>query len=126
MPSQTSSEHARAKQDPARTVAGVLAIGAFTVAILAGLPTGNSFEDILWRAILCLFACYPVGLLIGYLGTKAIQSEMQQYIASHPIPDSNISLNEMIEQVQCEQSAVQAQPEKIVNHSADSRVTPLQ
>ncbi|MBL1218245.1 MAG: hypothetical protein D8M59_12210 [Planctomycetes bacterium] len=126
MPSQTQAEHLKKRRDPTRTVAGILAIGAFTVALLAGLPTGNSIEQVIVRAIICLFASYPVGLLIGYLGTKAIQSEMEQYIASHPIPDSNISLNDMIDQIQSEQSATQDQPEKIDRQSSVSHDSPLQ
>ena len=58
-----------------RAVAGCFALAAFAVAIVAGLSGGNTATSILFRAVIAMIACYPVGLIIGLI--------CQQVIADH-------------------------------------------
>ncbi len=60
---------------PSKAIAGCFALAAFAVAILAGLAGDNAAISILFRAVIAMIICYPVGLIIGLI--------CQQVIADH-------------------------------------------
>jgi len=84
---------------PVRIAAGCLALGAFTVAVIVGLWVDNPTDVILFRALLCMFFSYPIGLFAGTVCSRAIQAELQQYIESHPVPESNMSVEQLVNEM---------------------------
>ena len=61
-----------------KAIAGCFALAAFSVAIIAGLASGNTSSSILTRALLAMFVCYPVGLLVGFVCRYVIEQHLGQ------------------------------------------------
>jgi len=73
---------------PAKLAAGCCALGAFAVAIIAGLAAENAADVILTRAIVCMSVCYLVGALIGAVGSRAIEEGVRAHQAANPAAES--------------------------------------
>ncbi|MHC4446518.1 MAG: hypothetical protein ACYSXF_01745 [Planctomycetota bacterium] len=71
---------------PSYVIAACVALAAFAVATLAGLATGNSAASILFRALIAMLACYPVGLLVGMACQRVIAEQLEAHRAANPIP----------------------------------------
>jgi hypothetical protein len=67
-------------------VAGMFALAAFTVAVLAGLMGGNDMVVILVRAMIALIVCYPLGMMAGALISKVIAEGVRDHAGANPIP----------------------------------------
>ena len=76
---------------PGSVVAGCFALAAFAVAIVAGLAADNPALTILVRAILALAVCYPVGLCIGHLCQRTIESPPPN--AEAPLDDEAVAVS---------------------------------
>ena len=74
------------RTDITSVVAGVFALSAFMVALLAGLLGGTDVSVILVRAIMALIVCYPVGLLAGALLSKDIEGGLRDHAQANPVP----------------------------------------
>jgi len=48
-------------------IAGAFGIVGFVLATLAGLTADNTFETILWKAMMCAGVCYVVGYGVGLI-----------------------------------------------------------
>ena len=72
------------KRIPASTIAGLFALAAFAVAIMAGLASGNPAQSVLMRALLAMVLCYPVGLAVGLIAQQLVQDHVEAHRASHP------------------------------------------
>lgn len=68
----------------AGTVAGCFALAAFAVAIVAGLATGNPPHVVMWRALLALVACYPVGLAVGLVAQHIVEQHVEAHRVANP------------------------------------------
>ncbi len=55
------------------------AMGAFAVAIIAGLAADNPANVILLRATLAMFACYVIGAIAGLVAEYAIEDGLATY-----------------------------------------------
>ena len=53
-------------------IAGCFALSAFVVSIISGLAAHNGAVTILFRAVLALVICYPLGLLVGAVCHRVI------------------------------------------------------
>lgn len=67
-------------------VAGVFALAAFTVALVAGLFGGNEMMTILVRAVIAMIVCYPVGMIAGALFSKIIADGVRDHALTNPVP----------------------------------------
>jgi hypothetical protein len=72
----------------ARTVAGCFALASFSIALLAGIATGNAADTVLVRALLAMTFCYPVGLAIGMVAQVVINDHIDRHRFDNPAPDS--------------------------------------
>ena len=72
----------------ARTIAGIFALAAFAVAVLAGLSAGNAAVLVLSRAIIAMLICYPVGLAVGLVAQRLVQDHIDSHRAANPAADS--------------------------------------
>jgi tetrahydromethanopterin S-methyltransferase subunit C len=68
----------------ASTIAGCFALSAFTVAIVAGLASGNPALSVLWRAIVALLVCYPLGFAVGMVAQHLVQQHIDAHRRAHP------------------------------------------
>jgi len=72
-----------------RLIATCFALSAFAVAIISGLSSGNPSSEVLWRAIIAMMACYPLGLVIGMVCERIISAHIEAHEQANPAPDSN-------------------------------------
>lgn len=78
------------------TIAGIFALAAFAVAVIAGLAGGVDPSRILVRAILALLACYPLGLILGGIALRVVKDEITAHEDSNPAPDSTLELTDTL------------------------------
>lgn len=70
-----------------------MGLGAFGVAIIAGLAVDNPADRILSRAIVSMFTCNLVGLVIGLVAERAVAQCIETYVASRPVHEHSASTN---------------------------------
>ncbi|MEC9372770.1 MAG: hypothetical protein VYC34_02965 [Planctomycetota bacterium] len=80
----------------ARLIAGCCGLGAFAVAIVAGLAANNAADTILSRSLLSLFVCYLVGYAIGLAAERAVRDGVDAYRASNPLPATTSTSHEQV------------------------------
>lgn len=77
---------------PAKVIASIMGLGAFTVAIIAGLAVDNPADQILTRALLSMLACHVVGFVVGLLAERTVADSISVYVKAHPgdeqLPDA--------------------------------------
>jgi len=61
-----------------KAIAGCFALAAFSVAVIAGLASDNTAASILTRALFAMVACYPVGLLVGFVCRHVIEHHLEE------------------------------------------------
>jgi len=88
-----------------RLTAGILALLAFSSAIIAGLWVGNPFETILTRAWLTMVAFFVLGAIAGAV-VQAVVDEHQ--------------LQKLIEQQESEENQQNVQQEDISNDTGQA------
>ena len=71
-----------------RTIAGCFALAAFSIALVAGIASGNPADTVLLRALLAMTFCYPVGLATGMVAQIVIEDHIVRHRADNPAPDS--------------------------------------
>jgi len=69
---------------PAKLTAGCCALGAFAVAVIAGLGADAPVETILTRAIVCMAICWIVGAILGYVAGRAIEDGFDAIRRANP------------------------------------------
>lgn len=80
---------------PTKVIAGCLALGAFAIAIVAGLSSGNTTDTILGRALLCMVVCYAAGLAVGAVAERAMDEHIAAHEAAHPeVGDARVETGE--------------------------------
>lgn len=62
-----------------------MGLGAFTIAVIAGLAVDNPADRILSRALISMFLCNAVGLALGLIAEKAVIDAIATYIRAHPV-----------------------------------------
>ena len=72
---------------PARVISGAFALGAFAIAIIAGLGAGNPTSVILINAIIAMAVCNVIGLLIGAVMERTVRDHVEHYRAMNPLPE---------------------------------------
>jgi hypothetical protein len=70
----------------ARVVSVAFGLSGFAVALVSGLGAGNDATSVLLRAIVAMFACQMLGLLVGSMVERLIDEQEARYKESHPIP----------------------------------------
>lgn len=103
---------------PARVIAGCFAMSAFSIAVISGIFAGNPATTVLSKALICLFGAYLLGLIAGEILAFAIRDHLRQYVAEHPIPNSDISLDDMVGELRVDKLS-ESKPNIAVN-SADA------
>ncbi len=89
---------------PARVIAGCFGMCAFSIAIICGIFAANPPSVVLSRALIALFDAYLMGLVAGEILSFAIRDHLRQYIADHPIPNSDISLDDIVGELRVDKS----------------------
>lgn len=70
---------------PAKLIASTMGLGAFAVAIIAGLAVDNPADRILSRALLSMFICNALGLALGLVAERTIVESVGAYIRARPL-----------------------------------------
>lgn len=95
------------RQFPTRVLASCFSLAAFAIAIVSGLAADRSTGAILGTAILALFICQFLGLILGMIVEAALDENMERYRQQHPVPDLAASAD----QAEPAQPSQSAQPE---------------
>lgn len=77
-----------------KVIAACFALAAFAVAILAGLSANAAPAQVLWRAVVAMFVCYPVGLIAGVICHRVVEAHVAAHKAANPSPASDAALDE--------------------------------
>lgn len=70
---------------PAKVIAACFAIVAFVAAVAIGAAAGNAVETVLYRAMIVLLVCWPIGWAVGMLAQKVNELSIQAYKQKNPI-----------------------------------------
>lgn len=86
------ADRARAEIEARQSVTGpvigaTFALCAFSVAVVAGLFTGNSATSVVGRALLAMIVCYPIGLVAGYICQHVLREHLRVHAEANPVPD---------------------------------------
>ena len=75
-----------------RIIATCFSITAFVAALLIGaIWAGNPMLTVLYRALIVMLACYPIGLVVGGILQRVIEEDIEAYRQAHPIPGEDDS-----------------------------------
>lgn len=70
-----------------RAIAGCFSLAAFATAIIAGMASGNDASVVLVRAMIAMFACYPLGLVTGVVAQRIIAGHVRAHLEANPLPE---------------------------------------
>ncbi len=73
-------------QRTADIVAVMLAICGFSAAVLAGMASANAPLGVVGRAMIVMFVCWMVGMVIGRAIEAVVREHLALYAAAHPVP----------------------------------------
>jgi len=76
---------------PTKVIASTMGLSAFVIATVAGLAVDNPADSILTRAILSMFLCHALGLVVGMLAERAVADAIACHVKQHPISDSDVA-----------------------------------
>lgn len=76
----------RDRESPTSLIAGIVGLGGFVIAIVAGLAAQADPVNVLWRATTAMIFCYLVGLGVGLMASAAVREHVGTYTAGRPIP----------------------------------------
>lgn len=68
-------------------IASSFALICFAASCLLGAAAGNDMQTIIIRAGWAMVLCYVVGLAIGALIQRTIETHIEQFKQRHPIPE---------------------------------------
>ena len=71
---------------PSNIIATSFSLIVFASAIAVGIAAKNPAETIMWRAMIAMMFCWPVGFAIGSLAQKTIERNIENYKLAHPVP----------------------------------------
>lgn len=71
----------------AGTIAAVVALTAYALAIVAGLAAQNPATTILWRGMVVLVVAHLAGQLIGAAAEHALAQHLRRFEEQNPVPD---------------------------------------
>jgi hypothetical protein len=78
---------------PAKVIATCFALVAFAAALAIGYAVDNPTVTILYRALVTMLLCWPVGYAVGAVAQRVNEKAITDYKARHPMtveepPDS--------------------------------------
>lgn len=71
---------------PANIIATSFSLIVFSTAIAVGVSAHNPAQTVMWRAMVAMIICWPIGLIIGTLAQKTIERNIENYKSAHPVP----------------------------------------
>ena len=81
----------------ARRTAGILALLAFSVCLVAGLNAGNTTATVLANALLAMAGTFVIGLAVGAMARKMIEENVAAEAAKVPPPPVGASASARVE-----------------------------
>jgi hypothetical protein len=69
-----------------KAIAGIFALAAFAVAIIAGVASRNPASAVLVRAMIAMILCYPVGLAAGLVVRRIAADQIEGHRRANPLP----------------------------------------
>ena len=103
-PSKASSQGIARTSIIAGVIAAAFALSGFTVSLFAGLSSGNSASEILFRSIIVLLVCYPLGLAAGWICQYVVQRHIEEHEAANPLPEPTEEVSRMMAESLAENS----------------------
>lgn len=67
-------------------VAGAFAMAAFAVAVIAGMPGSSTASSVLFRALVAMVLCYPIGLIVGMICERVVENHIREHQMRNPAP----------------------------------------
>lgn len=67
---------------PTRVCGACLGMGAFVIAVVAGISSGNGAEDVLLRGLAAMVVCSLAGQVLGAIAERAVDEHLKRYKAA--------------------------------------------
>lgn len=74
-----------------------MGLTGFAIACFAGMIAGNPANTVLIRSLICMFACYLLGSIVGAVGEWVVNQHLADYKAKNPIPEYQPEKEEVLE-----------------------------
>lgn len=74
-----------------------MGLTGFAIACFAGMMVGNPANTVLIRSLVCMFACYLLGSIVGAVGEWVVNQHLADYKARNPIPQFQPEKEDVIE-----------------------------
>lgn len=58
-------------------------------ALTVGWAVDNTTQTVLWRGLITLVICFPIGLIIGTVAQRVVDDNIAAYKNKHPITDES-------------------------------------
>lgn len=81
----------------ARRTAGILALLAFAVCLIAGINAGNSTATVLSNALLAMAGTFVIGLAIGAMARKMLEENVAAEAAKAQLPHAGVAAPARVE-----------------------------
>lgn len=85
-----------------------MGLTGFAIACFAGIIVGNPANTVLIRSLVCMFACYLLGSIVGAIGEWVVNQHLAEYKAKNPIPQYQPEKDEIIEVDEVPQQVAQS------------------
>lgn len=72
---------------PANVIATSFALIAFSAAVAVGIASDNPAETVIWRGMVAMLLCWPVGWAVGNVACHTVDRHIERYKQEHPIPE---------------------------------------
>lgn len=72
---------------PARMASAIVALTAFALAVVVGIAAGNPGDQVLFRAIVCMFVGQIVGWGAGTAAEIALREHIRTFRDARPVPE---------------------------------------
>jgi hypothetical protein len=76
-----------------RIISAVTALGAFCVALLAGLGAGNPATTVITHALVAMMVCQVMGLAAGEILAWVRRLHLEEHARRNPVPDVRLTPN---------------------------------
>lgn len=79
-----------------KVIGACCGLSAFAIAIVAGMAVDNPLDDVLTRAIVCLFGGNVVGWGVGMVCERTVQDGIASYKGARPVGKQSAAVGQPV------------------------------
>ena len=94
----------------AKVIATCFALVAFAAALIVGIAVGNPAGTVLWRALLTLALCWPIGYVVGSIAGHMNHTAIEAYKKQNPMEEDPTAGDDSSSPVELDSAATERVP----------------